>query len=228
MTLPPLPEQIIELDKALDDAELGAKVVALRPAAGGRQAAVLALFGQTEEGIDLTLLERAHTMRNHAGQIAFPGGGVDAGDASAEAAALREANEEIGLRPESVRLLGSLPAAHVAVSGFDVTTVVGWWLDRHPVSALDRGEVESVHHIPVDHLLNPAHRRICLHPSGYRGPAFLADELFIWGLTAHLLDGLFDLAGWSRAWNRTRQVEIPSRFLRDRSRQEINIDPNAH
>lgn len=224
-----LPEEIRQLDAALGHADLGAQVVALRPAAGGRQAAVLALFGWADDGIDLTLLERAHTLRHHAGQIAFPGGGVDPEDASPQAAALREANEEIGLRSESVRLLGSLPAAHVAVSGFDVTTVVGWWTDRHPVAALDRGEVESVHHIPVDHLVDPQNRRVCIHPSsGYRGPAFVADDLFIWGLTAHLLDGLFDLAGWSRPWNRTHQVEIPSRFLRDRSRHEGRTDPNAH
>jgi 8-oxo-dGTP pyrophosphatase MutT (NUDIX family)/thiol-disulfide isomerase/thioredoxin len=228
VTVPLLPERINELESALGDPELGAKVVALRPAAGGRQAAVLVLFGETDGAMDVTVVERAHTLRNHAAQIAFPGGGVDAGDISVEAAALREAKEEIGLRPESVRLLGSLPAAHVAVSGFDVTTVVGWWVRRHPVGALDRGEVESVHHIPVDHLIDPENRRVCLHPSGYRGPAFLADDLFIWGLTAHLLDGLFDLAGWAQPWSRTQQVPIPRRFLRDRSGTEPSTDPNAH
>lgn len=223
-----VPERITELETALRNPALGARVVAMRPGAGGRQAAVLVLFGEGGAGMDVTFIERAHTLRNHAGQIAFPGGGVDATDAGVEAAALREANEEIGLRPESVHVLGCLPAAHVAVSGFDVTTVVGWWVGRHPVSALDRGEVEAVHHVPVDHLIDPANRRICVHPSGYRGPAFLADDLFIWGLTAQLLDGLFDLAGWAQPWNRTRRVDIPRRFLRDRSAAETSTDPNAH
>lgn len=222
------PERIKELETALRNPALGARVVAMRPGAGGRQAAVLTLFGEADGALDVTFVERAHTLRNHAGQIAFPGGGVDATDASVEAAALREANEEIGLQAESVRVLGSLPAAHVAVSGFDVSTVVGLWTHRHPVSALDRGEVEAVHHIPVDHLIDPGHRRICVHPSGYRGPAFLADDLFIWGLTAHLLDGLFNLAGWAQPWNRAQRVDIPRRFLRDRSATEPSTNPNAH
>lgn len=228
MTRPFPPERITQLESALRDTSLSARVVAMRPGMGGRQAAVLVMFGEVGGAMDITVVERAHTLRNHAGQIAFPGGGVEATDDGVEAAALREANEEIGLRSDSVRLLGSLPAAHVAVSGFDVTTVVGWWVHRHPVTAVDRGEVESVHHLPVDHLIDPENRRMCVHPSGYRGPAFLADDLFIWGLTAHLLDGLFDLAGWAQPWNRARRVEIPRRYLRDRSEAEPSTDPNAH
>lgn len=224
------PEPLRRLECSLTKPDLGARLVADRPGLGeaARQAAVLALFSVSGDDPVLTVLERAHSLRHHAGQIAFPGGGVDPEDASVEAAALREADEEIALRPDTVRLLGSLPAAHVAVSGFDVTTVVGWWVQPHEVYARDSAEVESVHHLPVSHLVDPANRRIARHPSGYRGPAFLADDLFIWGLTAHLLDGLLDLAGWSRPWNRANQVEIPARFMRDRSRSEPGTDPATH
>lgn len=226
-----VPQPLRRLESSLTRAELADQVVADRPAVGNaaRQAAVLALFSvaSNDEPV-LTVLERAHSLRHHAGQIAFPGGGVDPGDPSVEDAALREADEEIGLRRDTVRLLGSLPAAHVAVSGFDVTTVVGWWVDPHEVYARDRAEVESVHHIPVSDLVDPANRRIARHPSGYHGPAFLADELFIWGLTAHLLDGLLDLAGWARTWNRADQVEIPARFMRERSRTDPGTGAATH
>ncbi|MDO5683298.1 MAG: CoA pyrophosphatase [Propionibacteriaceae bacterium] len=224
------PQSLQRLECGLTRPDLGARLVAERPGLGeaARQAAVLALFSVQADETILTVLERSHSLRHHAGQIAFPGGGVDPEDASVEDAALREADEEIALRRETVRLLGALPAAHVAVSGFDVTTVVGWWFAPHEVYARDRGEVESVHHIPVSHLVDPDNRRIARHPSGYRGPAFLADDLFIWGLTAHLLDGLLDLAGWSVSWNRARQVEIPARFMRDRSRAEPGTDAATH
>lgn len=214
------PEPLRRLEDSLTRPDAGIDVVALRPGRGqtARQAAVLALFSVPDQDPVLTVLERSHSLRHHAGQIAFPGGSVDPGDASVEAAALREADEEIALRPETVRLIGSLPAAHVAVSGFDVTTVVGWWVEPHEIYARDAGEVESVHQIPVSHLVDPVNRRMAQHPSGYRGPAFLADDLFIWGLTAHLLDGLLDLAGWSTAWDRKHEVEIPARFMRDRTR----------
>lgn len=225
-----VPEALQALERNLAHPAMADRVVAQRPAMGpaARQAAVLALFSVPAAGPTLTVLERAHTMRNHAGQIAFPGGGVDPTDAGPEDAALREADEEIALDRASVQLLGTLPAAHVAVSGFDVTTVVGWWRSPHEVYARDRAEVEAVHHIPVDHLVDPDNRRVALHPSGYRGPAFIVDDLFIWGLTAHMLDGILDLAGWAKPWNRTRQADIPSRFLRDRSRREPGRSPNTH
>ena len=76
-------------------------------------------------------------LRSHAGQCAFPGGGVEPQDASSEAAAFREAAEEVGLRAETVELLGVLPAAHVAVTGYDVVPVVGWWRAPHPLRIVD-------------------------------------------------------------------------------------------
>ncbi|SEP65780.1 NUDIX hydrolase [Microlunatus flavus] len=209
-------------------------VDALRPARGARQSAVLALFGDPpggRSGPEVLLVERAHTLRSHPGQIAFPGGGVDAGDVDLADTALREAYEECGVVRDGVEVLGCLPPAHVRVSGFDVTTVVGWWRDPHAVAPGDPGEVAAVLSVPVADLVDPANRATARHPLGYRGPAFTVADHLVWGLTAHLLDAVLDLAGWSRPWDAAREVGIPERYLRDRrasTRTRDDGGPDAH
>lgn len=211
-----LPEWLTTLERGLQDERNRHRAVALRPAVGARPAAVLALVGETAEGEpDVLFIERAATLRTHPGQIAFPGGAVEATDADRTATALREAEEETGLDPVGVVPLGTLAPAHVAVSGFDVTTVVGWWRTPSPICAADPREVAEVHRIPVRRLVDPELRVSVDHPSGYRGPGFLVDDLLIWGLTAHLLDGVLELAGWGRPWDDTRTQTIPERYLRD-------------
>ncbi|SDR73108.1 NUDIX domain-containing protein [Friedmanniella luteola] len=192
------------------------RVVALRPGVGGRAAAVLCLVAAGADGPEVLFVERAATLRTHAGQIAFPGGAADPGDVDLVDTALREAEEEVGVRRGDVDVLGLLPPAHVAVSGFDVTAVVGWWRDRTRVGAVDAREVASVPVVPVSVLTDPARRASVRHPSGYTGPAFEVEGHLIWGLTAHLLDGVLDLAGWQRPWDRSRQVAIPARYLTSR------------
>lgn len=219
-----LPAWLNRLETALRDEAVPHRAAALRPATGARPAAVLALIGETDTGPDLLFVERAHTMRTHPGQIAFPGGAVDPGDTDRTATAVREAVEETGLDPTGVVPLGSLAPAHVSVSGFDVTTVVAWWRDPSPVAAADPSEVASVHRIPVARLTDPDLRASVLHPSGYRGPGFVIDDLLIWGLTAHLLDGVLELAGWGRPWDDTRTTEIPARYLRDAARRHGGHD----
>lgn len=189
------------------------QVVSLRPGVGGRAAAVLCLIGDGADGPEVLFVERASTLRTHAGQIAFPGGAADPGDVDLVDTALREAEEEVGVPRRGVDVLGLLPPAHVAVSGFDVTAVVGWWWDRAPVAAVDVREVASVPVVPVSVLTDPARRASVRHPSGYTGPAFAVAGHLIWGLTAHLLDGVLDLAGWQRPWDPSRTVPIPARYL---------------
>jgi 8-oxo-dGTP pyrophosphatase MutT (NUDIX family) len=234
-----LPGWLGPLAAALQQPDRLAGVVRLRPGRGGRPAAVLVLVGQGPAGPEVVLVERAATLRNHPSQIAFPGGAADPGDADLVATALREAEEEIGVPASAVQVLGLLPAAHVAVSGFDVTAVVGWWRDPGGAEAVDAQEVAAVHVVPVDVLTDPALRASVRHPSGYTGPAFQVGEHLVWGLTAHLLDGVLELAGWQRAWDATRTVPIPARYLVDRaarpgpdpSRPEAPLDeggPDAH
>jgi len=174
------------------------------PAGGTRQSAVLILFGEGADGPDVLLIERALDMRSHAGQPAFPGGGVDPADPGPIEAALREANEETGLDPTGVDVLAQLPDLWVPPGGFVVTPVLGWWRTPSPVSVVDTAEVASVHRVSLAELTNPDHRFLVQHPSGYLGPAFGVRDLVVWGFTGGLLDRLIYLGGWERAWDRSR------------------------
>lgn len=209
------PEPLARLVAGLTDRPRLAGIVGSRPGRGARQAAVLILIEVRPTGPAILFVERSRQLRNHAGQIAFPGGGIEPDDVDLADAALREAGEETGLDRRGVAILGAFPAAHVAVSGFDVSAVIGWWHTPGPV-APDPSEVESVRVIDVAELTEPANRAQVHHPSGYVGPAFIIDDWLIWGLTAHFVDGLLDLAGWTRPWDRDRTIEIPERYLTDR------------
>jgi 8-oxo-dGTP pyrophosphatase MutT (NUDIX family) len=187
----------------------------LPPAEGGRESAVLMLFGERApgtgwDGADVLLIERAHDLRSHAGQVAFPGGAVDPGDDGVVEAALREAVEETGLDPAGVDVFGTLPALFLPVSDFVVTPVLGWWREPSPVGVVDPAEVASVHRVLLADLLDPANRFLVSHPSGYVGAAFGVGDLLVWGFTAGLLDRLLRLAGWERPWDRTRVEELPA------------------
>ncbi|HTZ43791.1 MAG TPA: CoA pyrophosphatase [Jatrophihabitans sp.] len=177
----------------------------------GRHSAVLMLFASPDgvESADVLLLQRSATLRSHAGQVAFPGGATDPTDASASATALREACEEVGLRPETVDVLAELPALFLPPSGFVVTPVLGHWREPHPVGVVDTAEVAAVRRLPIAELVDPANRFTVRHPSGFVGPGFEVAGLFVWGFTAGLLDRLLRLAGWERPWDRTvvRPVE---------------------
>jgi 8-oxo-dGTP pyrophosphatase MutT (NUDIX family) len=181
----------------------------LPPPSGGRHSAVLVLFGEGPRGPDVLLIERAHTMRAHAGQPAFPGGALDPqdgdpGDLGPVNAALREAAEEVGLDPASVEVLGQLPALFLPPSGFVVHPVVAWWHTPHAVDVVDAAEVAAVARVPLDDLVDPANRLQVSHPSGHVGPAFEVSDLLVWGFTAGLLDKLLALGGWARPWDTSR------------------------
>lgn len=170
----------------------------------GRHSAVLMLFGDH----DLLMIERAHTLRSHPGQPAFPGGGVDADDASAIAAALREAHEETGLDPAGVSVFGTLPDLWVPVSNYVVTPVLAWWQQPSPVHVAAPAEVASVHRVRIDDLIDPANRCRVRHPSGYIGPGFRVEGLLVWGFTAGLIDGLLRETGWEQPWDTSVEVDL--------------------
>jgi 8-oxo-dGTP pyrophosphatase MutT (NUDIX family) len=191
----------------------------LPPPEGGRESAILILIGPGEGGPastplegpvgDVLLIERAHDMRSHPRQVAFPGGAIDPGDDGPVAAALREAVEETGLDPAGVDIITTLPALYLPPSGFVVTPVLAWWRAPSLVSVVDPREVASVHRVPLRELLDPANRMQVTHPSGYVGAAFRVSGLLVWGFTAGLLDRLLRLAGWEEPWDRERFEELP-------------------
>jgi 8-oxo-dGTP pyrophosphatase MutT (NUDIX family) len=181
----------------------------LPPPEGGRESAVLVLFGDGPDGPDLLLIQRAATVSSHPGQPAFPGGALDDTDADAVAAALREAEEETGLDPAGVEVLGTLPQLWLPPSGFVVTPVVAWWREPSAVGVVDPGEVERVVRVPVAELTDPANRVSVRHSSGFVGPAFDVRGLLVWGFTAGLLSRMFALAGWERPWDASVVRELP-------------------
>ena len=183
------------------------------PRSGVRHSAVLVLFGPGPgDEVDVVLTERAHTLRTHPGQVAFPGGRLDPGDDGPVGAALREAEEEIGLDAAGVQVLAELPTLHLAPSGSAVTPVLAWWAAPGPVGVVDHGEVARVDRVPLPELL-AADRRFTAVFGPYRGPGFEVGGLFVWGFTAMLLDAVLDLAGLTEAWDRDHERPLPERVL---------------
>ena len=164
----------------------------LRPAGRKlRPAGVLIALEPTDRGPVLYLTKRASGLKHHPGQIAFPGGKVDDGDADAVAAALREAEEEIALPRGAVEVLGTL-SPHETITGFTVTPVLG--LIGAPFEPrAEAGEVEEIFTVPFDHVLDPANYIVeSRFYRGVRRQFFTVPygPYYIWGATARMLRGL--------------------------------------
>ncbi|MBL3699883.1 NUDIX hydrolase [Leucobacter luti] len=191
-----------------------------------RRSAVLILFGALDRTpaaggattvppeLDVLLTRRAPRMRHHAGQIAFPGGGVEPEDRDTAHTALREAQEETGLDPSGVEVLGTLPEVHIPVSNNLVTPVVGWWRLPSAVAA-DHSESVEVFRTPVAELLSPPARGTSVLQRvgfSFRAPAFTLDERFgghtVWGFTGVLLATMFDELGWAEPWDSERELPV--------------------
>jgi len=156
-----------------------------------RPAGVTIALVQAPAGWSVVLTKRASGLKHHPGQIAFPGGKVDPGDADAVAAALRESHEEVGLNPAQVRVLGTMPA-HETVTGFSVTPVLGV-VSGAFTPVVEAGEVEEAFLVPLAHLLDVSaysvQRRRWLGQmrSYYTVPW---GPYYIWGATARMLRAL--------------------------------------
>ncbi|TAK70884.1 MAG: CoA pyrophosphatase [Actinomycetota bacterium] len=177
--------------------------------AASRQGAVLILVGDGPAGPDVLLLQRAATMRTHAGQPAFPGGAMDPDDDGVIATALREAVEETGLEPAGVDVVATLPQLYLPPSSFVVIPVLAWWRDPSPIRAASAAEVASVHRVAVAELADPANRLQVRHPAGFTSPGFRVQGLLVWGFTAGILDRLLDLSGWAQPWDESSVVDLP-------------------
>ena len=210
----PQPHWMAHLVDRLDQLEPRFFSRFLPPDEGGRQSAVLILFGpDVDGGEDVVLTERSHGMRSHAGQVSFPGGAIDPTDAGPAAAALREAQEEVGLDPAGVQVVAEFPALYLPPSNFVVTPILAWWAEPSPIDIVDHREVARVLRVPLSELTDPAKRFTITHPSGFVGPAFDVDGLLVWGFTAGLLSKVIELAGLERSWDRHDNRPLPSHFV---------------
>ena len=180
------------------------------------------MFGVGPDGPDVLLVQRSRSMRQHAGQPAFPGGVIDPAAGGPVQAALREAAEEARVDASGVEVLAVLPQMFIERSGFSVTPVLAWWRRPGPVSPGNPAEVDAVARIPVAGLADPACRFSIRHPTGRTGPAFSAGGMLIWGFTAAVLDRLLALGGWERPWRRDVVRDMPPDA---RSAAAISPDP---
>jgi 8-oxo-dGTP pyrophosphatase MutT (NUDIX family) len=164
-------------------------------------AAVLIALVEHEDGLRVLLTRRTDHLRNHPGQISFPGGRTDGDDAHAVATALREAEEEVGLDPAQVEVLGELPT-YTTVTHFVVTPVVALVAAGYS-STLDAFEVAEAFEVPLRFLMTPAnHQRHETVVDGVRrqffsmpwdgiGSTDTQRHFFIWGATAAMLRNLY-------------------------------------
>ncbi|MBK8731248.1 MAG: CoA pyrophosphatase [Tetrasphaera sp.] len=175
-----------------------------------RRSAVLVLFAPRGPGGEeaVVLTERAHTLRSHPGQVSFPGGTIDPTDRGPVAAALREAEEEVGITPASVDVVTTIPELYLRPSSNAVTPVVGWWPTPGTVRAVDPAEVARAALVPVSELVDPANRFMVTHPLGYKGPGFRAGGLYVWGFTAMLLSVLLAESGLAVPWDEGREEPL--------------------
>jgi 8-oxo-dGTP pyrophosphatase MutT (NUDIX family) len=160
------------------------------PGRGGAPtpAAVLVPLVNRPEGLQVLLTQRTDHLSDHAGQISFPGGRVEAVDPSHAAAALRETQEEVGLLPSRVAVLGEL-APYETVTGFRVTPVVGWVEPPFDL-APDPFEVADVFEVPLAFLLDPANQQRHFRMLGALRRDYWAipyRDRYIWGATAAML-----------------------------------------
>jgi 8-oxo-dGTP pyrophosphatase MutT (NUDIX family) len=177
------PEDIKHSDHAIAGMNPDASILnAAKPAA------VLIPLIARESGTHVLLTERAANLRQHSGQIAFPGGKIDADDSGAEGAALREAQEEIGLDPVSVEKLGFL-GPYFSSTGYRITPVVGL-IKADPALTLNPMEVAGTFEIPLAFLMDPQNHT--MDQREYKGQmrryfAMPYEERYIWGVTAGIL-----------------------------------------
>ncbi|MCJ2036565.1 CoA pyrophosphatase [Methylobacterium sp. J-068] len=175
------------------DHDLDGANPAIVPPRPHRRAAVLVPVVPRGDGLRVLFTVRASHLRDHSGQIAFPGGKIDPGDATPAEAALREAQEEVGLMAESIRVLGYLDP-YLSATGFLVLPVLGL-VDPAARLSVNPQEVAATFEAPLIHLLDRSERRI--EQAVWRGRqrryyAITYGEFRIWGVTAGIVNNLHE------------------------------------
>jgi 8-oxo-dGTP pyrophosphatase MutT (NUDIX family) len=166
-----------------------------QPQPDARRGGVLALFYPQDDQLYLPLILRPTYNGVHSGQVGFPGGGYEAGDADLTQTALREAYEEVGIPPTALTILGHLSPLYVFPSNYLVYPTVAWMPTR-PAFKLDPYEVDQLLEVPLRDLLDPQHRREeewHLRERLANVPFFAVQGQRIWGATAMMLSELLSL-----------------------------------
>lgn len=166
----------------------------MQPGTELREAAVLVPLVERNDGLTMLLTQRTDHLDHHPGQISFPGGHIEPEDGSPEAAALREAEEEVGLDRAHVRIVGRLDQ-YITRTGFSVTPVVGFVHPEYTV-APDEFEVAEVFEVPLAFLLDAGnHRRDSRVHKGLKREFYAMpyEEYYIWGATAGMIRNLYDV-----------------------------------
>ena len=161
------------------------------PGARATDAAVLVPIVRRAQALQVLLTQRTSHLADHAGQISFPGGRVEAHDANREETALRETEEEIGLSRERISVLGRLPVYEIP-SGFRITPVVAWVEPPFDLT-LDAFEVASAFEAPLAHFIDPARYQRREYRFRGRHRHYMAipyEGRYIWGATAGMLYSL--------------------------------------
>ncbi|TMS55819.1 CoA pyrophosphatase [Mycobacterium sp. DBP42] len=177
-----------------------------------RDAAVLVLFSGPTDGApptppeetDLLVTVRASSLRHHAGQAAFPGGAADPGDEGPVGTAFREAWEETGIDTSRLYPLATMEKMFIPPSGFHVVPVLAYSPDPGPVAVVNESETAVVARVPVRAFINPENRLMVYreaNTSRFAGPAFLLNEMLVWGFTGQVISAILDVAGWAKPWN---------------------------
>lgn len=174
-----------------------------------RISAVLVLFSgdaaapgpRPPQDARVLLTHRAATLGSHAGQVSFPGGGAEEQDRCIVDTALREAEEETGLDPNSVDVLAVTSALYIPVSNYSVYPVLAYWREPMQVHVADTAETTRVIAEPLNELLDPVNRFVVRQQMGWQGPAFHVDDLVLWGFTAGVFAAATEVGGWDLPWN---------------------------
>jgi 8-oxo-dGTP pyrophosphatase MutT (NUDIX family) len=174
---------------------IAADIIAKRQAAGKvTRAAVLIPLLLQPNGLSVLLTQRTTHLRDHGGQISFPGGRMDPEDAGPNETALRESEEEIGLERERVEIIGQLPE-YLTVSGYSVTPIIGL-VKPQAEYVLDEFEVADIFEVPLSFLMDPANHQVRVWQSEQGSRRFYSmpyEGRFIWGATAGILRNLYHL-----------------------------------
>lgn len=190
-----------------------------------REAAVLVLFSGPESGhadgsfpddVDLLLTVRASSLRHHAGQAAFPGGAADPTDDGPVSTALREAREETGIDVGRLYPLATMERTFIAPSQFHVVPVLAYSPDPGPVSVVNETETAIVSRVPLRAFINPENRLMVYRGdlgTRWAGPAFLLNQMLVWGFTGQVISAVLDVAGWAKPWDINDSRELDDAML---------------